>query len=489
MALPRPIVDPSYDFVPADRLPPIKGRLSDTWKPGPEADWSKVRRASDVELARYLVTRWRHRHPVAFEEATFWFYQTDKGCWQPVTEPYVLRQIHDLDGRPYGEVDDKGKRRTLTLSHAKVRSICATIAVELFEGAQARNPFSDAPVGVSVSNGFLTLEATRLILYPHHPNWFQTTALDMPHNHEATCPLWLKSLDDWFGHQEDGPDQIALLQEFFGAALFGLAPAFGRALFLVGSGGQGKSQITRVIEGLFPGEKVGSVPPQRWQKEYAVDRLAHIALNVVNELPSAAIMEGATFKAVITGDSVYARPIYGQPYAFKPKAAHLFSTNQLPRSLDASDGFWRRILLLRMTRQFRNLEGAQTGHIDQLAEVILEHEREGVLAWAVDGIQRLLIQEEYTISKSARREVERWRMASDPIRQWLEERTLSCQQTRGQAIQNEVWRDWQDWSERNGYQSKGRGTFLALLEEYIGEPKRTTRGKAYPISLTRELAN
>lgn len=484
----RDLIDPAYDFVPTDRLPPIKGRLSDTWRPGPDADWSRVRRASDVELARFVVAGWRSRQPVAFCEGTFWFYQVDEGHWEPASEPHILRQIHDLDGRPYGEVDDKGKRRTLTLSHAKVRSICATIAVELAETAHPHNPFSDAPVGLSLKGGFLTVEATRLVLYPHHPNWFQTTALGIDHDHKATCPLWRKSLDDWFGHQEDGLDQIALLQEFFGAALFGLAPAFGRALFLVGSGGQGKSQITRVLEGLFPTEKVGSVPPQRWQKEYAVDRLAHIALNVVNELPSAAIMEGATFKAVITGDSVYARPIYGQPYAFKPKAAHLFSTNQLPRSLDASDGFWRRILLLRMTRQFRNLEGAQEGHVDQLAEVILENEREGVLAWAVDGVQRLLTQEEYTVSRSARREVERWRMASDPIRQWLEERTSSCQQKIHQALQNEVWRDWQDWSERNGYQSKGRGTFLALLEEQIGEPARTNRGKAYPISLRREHA-
>lgn len=469
------------------RTPLGKGHLSQEWTPGPQPDWSRVRRASDVELAHYIIDDWRSKQPVMRANGAFWFYQPHRGCWEQVEDAFIHRQINKLDGRPFGEVNEKGKRRTLTLGHARVRSICSTIAVEVAPESSRKSPFNAAKVGLCLPNGFITASDDHLTCYPHHPNWYQTTAIQIRYNHKATCDLWLKSLRDWFGHEDDGPDQIAMLQEFFGAALFGLAPSYARALFLLGSGGQGKSQITGVLEGLFPQEKVGSVPPQRWQKEYAVDRIAHIALNVVNELPSAAIMEGATFKAVITGDSVYARPIYGKVYAFKPKAAHLFSTNELPRSLDSSDGFWRRILLLRMTRQFRNLEGAQSGHIENLAEVILEREAEGVLAWAVEGVQRLLIQGEYTISKSARMEIESWRIASDPIREWLQQQTTPAPSLEG-ITPTHAYEAFARWAERNGYKLLSSGRFGRRLKQLVIQEHDGTR-RLYSIRLRTRLSS
>jgi putative DNA primase/helicase len=203
----------------------------------------------------------------------------------------------------------------------------------------------------------------------------------------------------------------------------------------------------------------------------------------VSELPTKAIAEGSIFKAVITGDPIKARPPYSRPYTFHPKCAHLLSANQLPRSLDGSDGFWRRVLLLRLTHQFVTNSGNQADHISELAKKILTTEAPGVLAWAVEGAQRLLHQDGYTIAPSSHTETAQWRMASDPMLQWLTERTVASDNDVDKAISLVLWNDWKQWAGDNGYQTGGRGHWSTLLTDHNGKSKRTKRGYVYSVRL------
>jgi P4 family phage/plasmid primase-like protien len=469
----------------AKRQPLALGLVPNSWRPDPQPDWSEIKRGSDVELARYLIASCLHQRPTIWADRDFWVYGPQDGCWRARARDAVLTEILELDGLPYGGPDKDGNQKRLNIGHNKANSVLMT-AASLLNPCLYRNdqsPFESAPNGLLASNGFLTLRNAQLVLYPHHPNWFQTLSIDVRYDHEAQCPMWMKALSSWFGRDEDGSDKVAMLQEFFGAALFGLAPRYGRALFLVGTGGQGKGQITDVLSGLFPKIQVGAMPPQQWSKEYDADTLAHTALNVVSELPTKAIAEGSIFKAVITGDPIKARAPYGRPYTFRPKCAHLLSANQLPRSLDGSDGFWRRVLLLRLTHQFVTDSGNQADHISELAKKILALEASGVLAWAVEGAQRLLLQDGYTIASSSHTEAAQWRMASDPMLQWLTERTIVSDDDRDKATSQALWNDWKQWAGDNGYQTGGRGHWATLLADRIGKSKRIKRGYVYPIRL------
>jgi P4 family phage/plasmid primase-like protien len=472
-----------------ERQPPTLGIVPALWRPGPRPDWSQIQRGSDVELARYFITCWLHERPTVWSGGHFWVYDKGKGYWQALTRDAVRTEIFDLDGRPYGKSKKDGEPKILNVSDNKANAISKAAASLLNECqyCNEQNPFETAPNGVLINNGFLAVKSEQLVLYPHHPNWFQTLNIDIPYDHLAQCPMWRRALSSWFGQDEDGPDKVAMLQEFFGAALFGLAPRFGRALFLVGTGGQGKGQLTDVLSGLFPKSQVGAFPPQLWSKEYDADTLARTALNVVSELPTKAIAEGSIFKAVITGDPIKARAPYGRPYTFRPKCAHLLSANQLPRSLDGSDGFWRRVLLLRLTHQFVTDSGNQADHILDLAKKILAAEASGVLAWAVEGAQRLLDQEGYTIAASSRTEAAQWRLASDPMLQWLNERTEQCDVDRDKATSDSLWEDWKQWAGNNGYQTGGRGHWSTTLADRIGKSKRITRGYVYPVKLKLKM--
>ena len=468
------------------RVVPIRGMNPSKWRPGPRPSLDEIDKGSDAELAGFLIARWQHRSPVVSAEGSLWVYEHESGCWAERSKAQVRKEILQLDGLQHGLPDTNGRRKTLRISNHKA---AAVHSAALFLLDEDQEPFADAPHGLVTSNGFLTVSDGQLILYPHHHEWYQRLKVPFAYDPGAQCPRWMQALSEWFGADGDGGQKEAMLQEFFGAALCGLATPFGRALFVVGTGGQGKSQITEVLAGLLPKERVGSVPPQRWSKEYDADRLSGLALNVVNELPSKAIAEGSAFKAIITGDSIHARPIYGQPYDFRPRAAHIFSANHLPRSLDGSDGFWRRVLLLRMTRQFQTTKGPAKGHVQNLGAQILATEAAGVLAWAVAGAQRLLEQATYTIAASSHREVEQWRLDSDPLLQWLQERTEPCQDNRLKALSRELWNDWKQWTQDNGYQSGGKGHWASLMADRTGPKKRTERGNTYPICLKSRFNN
>ena len=120
-------------------------------------------------------------------------------------------------------------------------------------------------------------------------------------------------------------------------------------------------------------------------------------LNLVHEIPPKAIAGGTDFKAIITGDPITAREIYKSPYTYRPRTAHVFSANELPGSTDITEGFWRRVVVLTMPKRF---DGTQQ-MIPELAKKIIAAEMPGVLAWAVEGAQRLLTQDAYTIPASS----------------------------------------------------------------------------------------
>jgi hypothetical protein len=94
---------------------------------------------------------------------------------------------------------------------------------------------------------------------------------------DAPRPRWEAFVHSLFEGCDDADARILLLQEFFGASIGGLAPRFQKCLVLHGPGGNGKSQVLAVLEGLLPPNTVVHIPPavsrrntgwQSWQAAF-----------------------------------------------------------------------------------------------------------------------------------------------------------------------------------------------------------------------------
>lgn len=442
-----------------------------------------VRHGTDVEIARYMLKCWAPEKNLAYHGALYQ-YDLREHTWNQRTNNSCVKDILELDGYQYAKLGDtQGSQPEI-----KYVRMTSTRAKRVFEAAQVmklervfeHEPqfFDDTPHGVLCNDVFLCAKGAQICAEPCKPIHKQRAKLRIAYAPDAHAPMWEKALEDWFGFDDDGMRKRALLGEFVGAALFGLATRYQKAMFLYAAGGNGKSQLLDVVESLFPKQFLGAVSPQTWSNEYNRDQLSRIRLNIVNEIPSRSIDEGAYFKAIITGDPINARKIYGVPYTYRPRAAHMFSTNEIPTSKDTSDGFWRRLLVLTMDKRF---DGTPQ-EIPELAQKIIAHEQEGVLAWAVEGARRLLQQDAYTIPESSRRAVEQWRGLSDPLGAWLKSRTTSTNKSHEMALAKNLFADWLQWS-GDGENFATQTVFSKALKKRLQGSKRFTNGVRYPVKL------
>jgi len=279
--------------------------------------------------------------------------------------------------------------------------------------------FDSAAKGIAFTDGFVIVEPNRLRKVAHSPKHRARQAypfaFDGPRVREPK--LFLKFLDDVFRDDADRVEKIAALQEFMGAAITGLATKYERALVLFGAGSNGKTRLTAIIEAVMPPGSAVALPPSLWGDQYQRPLLEGACLNCVPDLTTDEL--GSAVKGVITGEGVAARSPGGKAASFKPTAAHVFGCNKLPKTTDTSDGFWRRWLILPMTRSFLNDPSRDVG----IHHKIIAQDLPGIMRWALEGAARLRGKAEYTLPPSHDLMIGRWRGKDDAVRLFIEART------------------------------------------------------------------
>ena len=433
-----------------------------------------VRRGSHAELADYLIAQWGGPTKSVWDGA-FYIYDNAAHTWKLRSNDACIRDIKAFDGLEFGPTRQEGNkpptRKQITVSDSLCKSVLNLARAEISArtGDDTSGFFNNAPFGVMCDDVFLCATGAHIDVRPCTSDDRQRVKLCIPYAHDAHAPMWVKALEDWFGSDEDGMRKRALLAEFVGAALFGLSTRYQKALFLLGGGGNGKSQLLDVVGELFPHAFLSAIQPQKWSDPYSRDQLRGSRLNLVHEIPTKAIAGGTDFKAIITGDPITAREIYKSPYTYRPRTAHVFSANELPGSTDITEGFWRRVVVLTMPKRF---DGTQQ-MIPELAKKIIAVEMPGVLAWAVAGAQRLLTQDTYTVPESSIEAVQDWKDSCDPLGQWINERTTPAQHSHERTKSSTLFQDWKNWSGGELQPKSNRGFSLEMKKRSHNATRRT----------------
>lgn len=401
--------------------------------------------------------------PPVYDRERLWWYRG--AVWEVMTSRAAARVVQQWEGRPVeyttndGEVSDKPLR--LNQNH-----VAGTVE-HLRNIVESPGYFDAQPRGVVVGNGFVRVRGGQVDLLPHAPDHRATHQAPVEWHAGAVAPMWMAFLQSCFDGCADGADRIALVQEFFGATICGLATSFQRCLLLHGPGGNGKSQVIGVLTGLLPAKTVSHVPPHKMGEEYWVSRLATSWLNAHADLPSKQVAAGP-FKEIVAGDPMSARDPRGLVYDFVPRAAHIFSTNSLPSTGDNSAGFWERILLVEMPHSFRG----KKGQIRDIAEVLLRDEADAIFAWAVEGARRLIANGKYTTPASMVETLTEWRETADRVTAFIRERCTPCPRMHGERV-SDLRREFCAWDKEQG--GGGRMTeltFTTKLKQAGFTPKK-----------------
>jgi len=274
---------------------------------------------------------------------------------------------------------------------------------------------------VYFQNGVLDVEAQTF--NAHNPSNNNTGALSVSYNNAAPLGEWGAHLDRIFGGLYDGQDRIALLQEvvgwllitddlnvqkcvaFDGATRAGKGVIFDVLADIIGTGKCGFANFANLANGktqsLFMHHDVvfdheGKQPPRQEVKE-AIGFMNKVASN---EPVSIQLLNVQT------------------PWTGRLNSKFLFACNGIPVMVDDSGASTTRFLVLRFDRSFEGRE--DKGIAGRMRQCL-----EGVAAWGIVGLQRLLANGgRFTQPASSIQATDDMKDGNQPLREFITEHCM-----------------------------------------------------------------
>jgi P4 family phage/plasmid primase-like protien len=348
-----------------------------------------------AELADACLGFLRKYGDVRYDASHFW--QWRGAAWVKCQEQELLKIIAEN----YGSYP-AGKRQS---DHNGVLKVMKAIASEPLRNSYVK--------GVNFANGYLT---ENLELVPHAPEYGMTYTLPYRYTPEKAghMPMFDQFLNDSWATDADYGDKLLALQEMLGVSLMGMAPRFQMAFLLFGQAGAGKSVLQAIMRGLMPFGSSSAIVPSDWSDRFLPAEMFGKVVNFAGELSETRPIPGDIFKKVVSGEEMQVQFKNQNPFVFIPECAHWFNSNHLPKTRDSSEGFNRRWLIL----EFNNRISPDKRVIDLDAQ-ILEHEREAIVAWAIQGYKRLVDAGNFTLPTSHLALVDQMAADNNSVRHFL----------------------------------------------------------------------
>ena len=230
---------------------------------------------------------------------------------------------------------------------------------------------------LNVENGTLDLKTG--ILRPHDPRDLIVKHIPLVYNPKAKAPRWMKFLSEVIPDTE----VREFVHRFHGYCLTG---DVSERIFviLLGGGCNGKTAFLNAIESVMGGYATTAAPTLLVAKERdshptEIADLFGARLAVSSETKKGATFDEERVKRLTGTDRLKARRMREDFWHFDPTHKLLIASNHKPRVKDATDSFWDRVAIVPF-----NVRIAKN-KIDRKLGSKLWEEREGILAWLVEG--------------------------------------------------------------------------------------------------------
>lgn len=392
-------------------------------------------------LVRYVVNSF---YPLRFTDDIF--YQYKGGVWKVLIE---------------GEI---GKFAYHALKN-RVQADWITSAIKLMKNAVhfLEKEWQENPLLLNVKNGMVDME--KKIIIPHDPDHNSRTQLPVPFEPTAQCPKWLKFLKDIFP-EDDNDEKKFLLQQFFGYCLLRDC-RFQKALFMYGTGSNGKDTVLHVLEAMVGSENVSYMPLADLCKTFKPAHLQNKLVNLATETNTREVLAMDIFKQIVGGGSITTERKYGQQFSFQPYCKFISAMNDMPVITDKSHGFARRIISLVFTRRFEQHE--MISHFERR----LFDELPGIFKWAMEGWAVLLSHDKFVIPDQVAKDTAHLITTLNPQALWM----LECCEYGQELYQHKpsAYKSYRQWCNDGQNRPVSRNNFYAQVIALKPEIKETQR--------------
>ena len=333
----------------------------------------------------------------------------------------------------------------------KNRAKDATYQIKTLSTLPSDREINDKTEWIATNNCMLNIKT--LETAAHDKDYYNTFCLSVDYDPDSTdkCEKWLKFL------QEDvqTPEVIMQLQEFAGYCLT-RDTRFAKCLILVGPGSDGKSVFLKILRKLVGTENSSAVSFQELEDQFIRTSIYGKLLNISTEVGSRAL-ESQYFKAIVTGDPISGAFKFQNAFPFTPFCKLAFATNKMPRVLDNSEGFFRRLLPVQFKVQYLQ----NNPDTDPFLEEKLEAEISEIFHWALIGLHRLLDNNKFTDSDETDSLMLNYRRLNNPVLCFIED---VCHLDPTASVQkDEIYKQYKSYCSEYGYNKLSRDNFIREL--------------------------
>jgi putative DNA primase/helicase len=324
---------------------------------------------------------------------------------------------------------------------------------------------------LNLRNGTLEVNNGKFNLREFRKADFLTYQLKFDYDQEATSPIFNKFLDEVLPDKE----LQQIISEYFGSIFIpDELSKVEKALFLYGSGQNGKSVIFEVIEALFGKENLSSYSLNTLtSSEKARYNIQDKIINFSSEVGE--IVNVDAFKKIVSREPIDARCLYKDLIIIRNYAKMVFNCNKLPRNTEITKGFFRRFLIIPFDVIIKDED------VDKnLSQKIISSELPGVLNWIIGGLERFLKQDGFTPSKKCDEIQLKFEKESNNVALFIDEENKV--KAHNEYIQvTEIYNHYRNYCFENGFKPGSRRTFVERLENMGFEKSRKAIGVVFNI--------
>lgn len=285
-----------------------------------------------------------------------------------------------------------------------------------------RREFRPPQRKINLENGVYDLEQEELI--DHSPEYFFTYKINTRYDPTQDCPRINQFLEEIVETEQE----VKTLREIAGYMLLPDYP-IPKAFMLLGKGNNGKSRYLDLLRNVIGDQNVVEKGLQDLDGRFGTHELHGKIGCIDDDLSSTKISEEAagTMKKLTGGSRIGAEVKYGGHYNFYNYAKLVFSANELPRTSDDTDGFYRRWILVEFPYKFMENPDASDPMQKQgkpkkqlMEEITKKDELEGFLWWAIEALKDVLNNDEFTYAPTTQEAREKWREYSVPLVKFIQ---------------------------------------------------------------------
>lgn len=336
---------------------------------------------------------------------------------------------------------------------------------------------------IKVNPYILNLQNTRLDIrsgkcLEFEPDIIEFGRIPVVYDPSAYCADLDKMLNRVFlGDRE----VINLFEEMLGAVLL-KHNRYQKAFLFCGKGSNGKSTILDLIKTFLGSTNYSTLSLEEVTGRFNRVLLEHKSANIGDDIDNVTIKDTGTLKKMIAGNSIMVESKGDMGYTADLYATHIYSANEIPRSFDKTDGFYRRWLIIPFNAKF----SADDEDYDPMIgdKITAPTALSYLLNIGIRGAQRLIKRGHFTEPQSVKDALEAYKADNSTVLSWIEDKELT-EDSFLDRPRDVLYSEFSDWCKVSGIKSSnvtGKKTFFKEVTQkfdFEEKPKQKTDGKRY----------